>query len=79
MQEALKKRREAGIKNKKPEHNLIKRYGLDTKSRKEAIYMMCFACIGGDAEVLPDPGWKKEIRGCHINTCPLHKWRPYQK
>ena len=79
MQEARRKRQEAGIPNKPPEHNLIKRYGLNSKSRKEAIFMMCFYCQGGDADVLPDPGWKREIRECKVLGCPLHKWRPYQK
>ena len=77
-QEVLRQRREAGIKNKPPEHNLIKRYGLDTKSRKEAIHMMCFSCMGGDEKVMPEPGWKWHIRDCEIENCPLHKFRPYQ-
>ena len=37
-----------------------------------------YVIIGGDDDVMPDPGWKKEIRACGILGCPLHKWRPYQ-
>lgn len=78
MQLARERQRESGMVNKPPEHNLIKRYGLNSKSRKEAIFMMCFHCQGGDADVMPDPGWKREIRECTIKKCPLYKWRPYQ-
>lgn len=75
-QKAALKRQEEG----KPvyEHNLIKRYGLDTDSRKEAIFMKCFECEGGDKDNLPDPGFKKAIGNCTITDCPLWKWRPYQ-
>jgi len=78
MQEALERRRASGIKNKPPENNLIKRYGLKEGTRKESIYMMCFSCEGGDIDYLPDPGWKKGIGNCVITDCPLYKWRPYQ-
>jgi hypothetical protein len=61
-----------------PITNLIIRYGLDTKSRKEAIHMMCFSCQGGDAQNMPDPGWQRHIRDCTIKNCPLYNFRPYQ-
>lgn len=66
-------------KQKPIEKNLIKRYGLDTNSRKEAIHMTCFYCQGGDKDNMPDLGRQKEIKLCGVTECPLHKWRPYQK
>ena len=79
MQEALEQRRAAGIKNKPPENNLIKRYGLKEGTRKESIFMMCFSCEGGDIDNMPDSGWKRAIGDCTILDCPLQKWRPYQR
>lgn len=71
MQLARKKRIEAGIPNKPTEHNLIKRYGLNSKSRKEAIFMMCFHCQGGDADVMPDPVlWRHGMPASQVETVP---------
>ena len=79
IHQGLQAWKESGGQQKPIEKNLIKRYGLDTNSRKEAIHMACFCCQGGDCATMPDLGWQKEIKTCGVTGCPLHKWRPYQK
>lgn len=76
--EALQKRRELGIKNKPSEFNLIKRSQKDPNSRAKAINAFCFNCMGGTINEMPESGWKKEIRFCTDENCPLYSFRPYQ-
>ena len=59
------------------EYNLIKRASI-VPSRKRAIYAMCFQCLGGTRDEMPDPGYQKEIGSCKSVECPLHSFRPYQ-
>ena len=72
---ALQEKQQAGKVHK--EHNLIKRYESDPKSRSRAVHAMCFNCQGGDRDNLPDGGWKNEIRECRVD-CPLKAFRPYK-
>ena len=72
---ALQEKQKAGLIHK--EHNLIRRYEADPKSRAKAVGAMCFSCHGGDRYNLPDGGWKDEIRHCRID-CPLKAFRPYK-
>lgn len=39
-------------------------------TRSEAIKYYCLDCAGG---------LTTEVKRCHINTCPLWVFRPYQK
>lgn len=43
-------------------------------SLKFAIRAMCYDCEGRDA----DRGWRKRVRECSIDECPLHHVRPYK-
>ncbi len=62
-----------------PDHNLVRRASRNPVSRKAAIEAMCFQCMGGTAESLPDPGWKNDIRHCTARDCALWPHRPYQE
>jgi hypothetical protein len=62
-----------------PELNWIKRSKKNPKSLKLAMRAMCFHCIGGTAEEMPDPGWHREIQECTATECPLHSYRPTKK
>ena len=72
---ALQTKQQEG--NDTREHNLIKRYEKDPKSRAKAVGAMCFSCQGGDRDNMPDHGYKDEIRHCRID-CPLKAFRPYK-
>jgi len=60
-------------------HNLIVKAKKRPNSLKAAVNAMCFACMGGSEENLPDAGWKNNIRTCTAPDCPLYPHRPYQK
>ena len=60
-------------------HNWITRAEKNPTSLKTAIGAMCFHCMGGTADALPDPGWKDLIRTCTAPDCPLFAHRPYHK
>jgi len=72
---ALQEQQKAG--KDKREHNLIRKYEADSKSRTKAVHAMCFSCQGGDRDNMPDHGYKQEIRDCKID-CPLKAFRPYK-
>lgn len=61
------------------ETNLIRKAKTKPTSKKLAIFAMCFNCIGGTEEEMPDGGWRKEITNCTANDCPLWTHRPFQK
>jgi hypothetical protein len=74
-QRIVKERREAGTLMI-PERNWVKKSEEDPKSLRWAINAMCFQCMGGTAEDMPDPGWREGIRDCTSLNCALHKVRP---
>jgi hypothetical protein len=45
-------------------------YKKSTSSRKWAIVAFCQECVGYDRD---------QLKNCSSPTCPLYKWRPYQK
>ena len=70
--------REAGIKVER-EQNLIKKAMANPKSLRAVINGMCFNCMGGTIDEMPDPGWQHSIRTCSAPDCPSFHQRPYQR
>lgn len=60
------------------ENNLLKKSAADPSSRAKAMKAMCFQCMGGTIDSLPDSGWKKMIGTCTAKDCALYQWRPYK-
>ena len=58
-------------------HNPVERFFALAPSRKRAIEAMCASCMGCTHDYLED-GFKKEIRNCSSQSCPLYLFRPYQ-
>ena len=75
--EAAQLARERG-EQREVTHNWIVKARRRPKSMKAALNAMCFACMGGTEDALPDAGWKKAIGTCTAPTCPLYPHRPYQ-
>lgn len=59
------------------EVNPIVRYRA-RPTRGNAIKAMCAHCMGCTDERL-EPGFRSSIRDCASASCPLHKYRPYQR
>ena len=79
--EAARRKREENAANgieHTVEHNWIKKAKLNPQSKSIAIKAMCFQCMGGTENELPDPGWKGAIKNCSAINCPLHGHRPYR-
>jgi len=60
------------------EYNWCKKLKDNPTSRVIAVKAMCFHCMGGDEENMPDAGWIEAIRECSAPGCPLYKFRPYK-
>ena len=60
-----------------PEYNLIRKLEKNPKSLRLAIDAMCFNCVGGTRDHMPDPGWRHLIATCTSKGCPLLGFRPY--
>lgn len=80
LEKAHRQRREMAERGElgSPEHNWIKKANLDPASKVKAIAAMCFNCMGGTEDELPDGGWKDMIRTCSAPKCPLYPHRPYK-
>lgn len=59
-----------------PEYNWIIQAQRKPESLRRAIKAMCFHCVGGTKDSMPDPGWKKLIDTCTAPDCPLFSHRP---
>lgn len=55
--------------------NPLEKAAANPSSLRKAITAKCYDCIGQDA----DPNFRKSIRECVCNDCPLFTVRPYQK
>ena len=71
-------KRAAGIATK-VENNLLVKTQAEPKSLRKAINAMCFQCVGGTVDSLPDPGWRQMIGTCTAPDCALYKIRPYNQ
>jgi len=58
-------------------HNPVERFFALPPSRMRAIDAKCASCMGCTKNHLED-GFKKEIRNCSAQHCPLYPLRPYQ-
>jgi len=58
-------------------HNPVERNLALPPNRKRAIEAMCVSCMGCTKDHLKD-GFRKEIRYCSAQRCPLHSFRPYR-
>jgi len=46
-------------------------------TRGNAIKAMCAHCVGCTYESI-EPGFRRLIKTCRSERCPLHRYRPYQ-
>ena len=58
--------------------NPILRYHNKPDSRACAIDAKCAECMGCTLDHL-EKGFKESISSCSSKTCPLHRFRPYQR
>lgn len=75
----VKKEKQAAGELRPSTQNLIVKAKRNPRSLQMAISAMCFYCIGGIEEDMPDPGWKEEIGNCTATLCPLLPHRPHQR
>ena len=60
------------------EGNPIRRFLLAGGSRKAAIDAMCAHCMGCTVDSV-EPGYQAAIKHCRSESCPLWRFRPYQR
>jgi hypothetical protein len=58
--------------------NPIKRFERNDPSRTLAINAKCAECFGCSRDHL-EKGFKEAISSCSSYSCPLHRFRPYQR
>jgi hypothetical protein len=61
------------------EYNLMKKSKDNPNSLRAVIKAMCFNCMGGTIDEMPDPGWQHSIRTCTAPNCPSFPQRPYRR
>jgi hypothetical protein len=80
LQEGLKAYQEkiasGEIERTEASYNWIVQAERKPTSKHKAIKAMCFHCMGGTKDSMPDPGWKKMIDTCTAPDCPLFSHRP---
>ena len=57
--------------------NPIEQFQSNPLSRAYAIRAKCAECVGCTPEHL-EKGFKETISSCSSESCPLHRFRPYQ-
>ena len=60
------------------ERNPMRRFFLAGGSRKAAIDAMCAHCMGCTVDSV-EPGYQAAIKHCRSGSCPLWRFRPYQR
>ena len=58
--------------------NPILRYQNNPDSRASAIHAKCAECVGCTSNHL-EKDFKESISSCSSYSCPLHRFRPYQR
>ena len=76
-QEGPNKEPESTISTR-PIHNPYVRNIGNSTSLRRALDAMCAHCMGCTEDHL-EPGFRHDIRDCSSKTCPLWRFRPYQK
>ena len=59
-------------------NNPLQRFLLNPSSRAYAIKAKCAECVGCTSNHL-EKGFKESISSCSSYSCPLHRFRPYQR
>jgi hypothetical protein len=57
--------------------NPILQFQSRPSSRAYAVKAKCAECVGCTSEHL-EKGFKESISSCSSESCPLHRFRPYQ-
>jgi len=58
--------------------NPIRQFQSRPSSRAYAIRAKCAECVGCTPDHL-EKGFKESILSCSSDSCPLHRFRPYQR
>jgi len=58
--------------------NPIKQFHRNSMSRAYAVKAKCAECVGCTQNHL-ERGFKESISSCSSYSCPLHRFRPYQR
>ena len=58
--------------------NPIRQFQSRPSSRVYAVKAKCAECVGCTPEHL-EKGFKESISSCSSESCPLHRFRPYQQ
>jgi len=58
--------------------NPIQQFINNSTSRAYAVKAKCAECVGCNPEHL-EKGFKESISSCSSESCPLHRFRPYQR
>lgn len=51
---------------------------VEKPTRSNAIKAKCVECMGCTNYHL-EPGFREEVRNCTSTSCPLYRYRPYQR
>ena len=58
--------------------NPIGQFRANPSSRAYAVKAKCSECVGSTPDHL-EKGFKESISSCSSESCPLHRFRPYQR
>jgi ribosome modulation factor len=59
-------------------NNPLQQFYINSSSRAFAIKAKCAECVGCTPNHL-ERGFKESISSCSSESCPLHRFRPYQR
>ena len=59
-------------------NNPLQQLYLNPSSRAYAIKAKCAECVGCTPDHI-EKGFKESISSCSSYSCPLHRFRPYQR
>jgi len=58
--------------------NPVQQFTNNPASRAYAVKAKCAECVGCTPDHL-EKGFKESISSCSSESCPLHRFRPYQR
>jgi hypothetical protein len=59
-------------------NNPLQQFYINSSSRAFAIKAKCAECVGCTPDHI-EKGFKESISSCSSYSCPLHRFRPYQR
>ena len=59
-------------------NNPLQQFHINSSSRAYAVKAKCAECVGCTPNHL-ERGFKESISSCSSYSCPLHRFRPYQR